>query len=153
MDASSKASSTSPVTIPSSLTPKTFSRLATRNSTSSYCLQHPWKFSARHTPHAPPSLPSSATHLPSAWVALPPPPHHSFKKGRGRASSDYLGDDEEENNNTVVVGASKKLWREGHEMFGYGGSRGKTRSFGQLEKKLEIRSRATILSDLCGPGE
>nr|DAD47259.1 TPA_asm: hypothetical protein HUJ06_017196 [Nelumbo nucifera] len=75
------------------------------------------------------------------------------RRGRGRASSDYLDDDEEDTNNTIVSSASKKLQREWHEMFGYGGSRGKTGSSGQLEKKSETRSRDTVLSDLCGPGE
>nr|DAD38568.1 TPA_asm: hypothetical protein HUJ06_012890 [Nelumbo nucifera] len=34
-------------------------------------------------PHPSPSAFSSATHLPFAWVALPPPLHHSSKKGWG----------------------------------------------------------------------
>ncbi|XP_010253370.1 PREDICTED: FHA domain-containing protein FHA2-like [Nelumbo nucifera] len=153
MDASSKVSSTSSVTLLSSLTPKTFSRLITINSTSSLLSAASLEVSANHIPHAPPPLLSSATHLPSAWVALPPSPHHSSKKGRGRALSDYLDDDEKDNNSTVVAGASKKLQREGNEMFGYGGSRGKTGSSGQLKKKSETRSRATVLSDLCGPVE
>ncbi|XP_010266356.1 PREDICTED: FHA domain-containing protein FHA2-like [Nelumbo nucifera] len=75
------------------------------------------------------------------------------RRGGGRISSDYLDDDEEDTNNTIVASASKKLQREWHEMFGYGGLRGKTGSSGQLEKKSETRSRATVLSDLCGPRE
>ncbi|XP_010242664.1 PREDICTED: FHA domain-containing protein FHA2-like [Nelumbo nucifera] len=131
----------------------------------------------RHIPHAPPPIPSSAAHLSHSRVALPPPQLYPSKKGRGRASSDYLDDEDEDDDDEDVVaaGVGKKLRREGHEMFGYGGSGGKAGSSGQLDKKSETRSRAdreadnhqllqleekdvvssvaTVLSDLCGPGE
>ncbi|XP_042514192.1 FHA domain-containing protein FHA2-like [Macadamia integrifolia] len=138
----------------------------------------------RHIPshHPTPPMPSSAAHLgpPSRFTAPHPPPKFG-KKGRIRASTDYMDDDDEDDDDVggVIPAASRKLRRpgDGHEMYGYGGAAaGKPGpSPGPLEKKGEARSRAdrdadnhqllqleekdvvssvaTVLSDLCGPGE
>ncbi|XP_043719238.1 FHA domain-containing protein FHA2-like [Telopea speciosissima] len=138
----------------------------------------------RHIPthHPTPPMPSSAGHLgpPARLTAPHPPPKFGTKKGRIRASTEYMADDDEDDEDVsgVIAASSRKLRGpgDGHEMFGYSGAAaGKAGSSGPLEKKGEARSRAnrdadnhqllqleekdvvssvaTVLSDLCGPGE
>ncbi|GFZ20110.1 SMAD/FHA domain-containing protein [Actinidia rufa] len=126
---------------------------------------------------------------------LPPPPSARVpvagpgfgvgrKGGRGRVLSggEYFENEYEEEGRGGDeglgggVGGGKKTKRggDGHEVYGYG-SGGKGAILGQLDKKVEARSRvdrdadnqqllqleekdvvssvATVLSDLCGPGE
>ncbi|KAI4356363.1 hypothetical protein L6164_000392 [Bauhinia variegata] len=94
------------------------------------------------------------------------------KKGR----RDYYEEDYEDEDDIGGGGSSgKKLRRDGYEGYGYSGSGGKASLAGSLDKKTEGRSRvdrdsdnlqlqqleekdvvssvATVLSDLCGPGE
>ncbi|KAK9280822.1 hypothetical protein L1049_003711 [Liquidambar formosana] len=104
------------------------------------------------------------------------------KAGRGRVVSEYLEDEYDDEDargdDAGLVGGGKRARRsgDGHEGFGYGTvSGGKTALSGQLDKKSDGRSRidreaddhqllqleeksvvssvATVLSDLCGPGE
>ncbi|EXB99105.1 Fork head transcription factor 1 [Morus notabilis] len=102
-------------------------------------------------------------------------PGAMVKKGRGREYYEEEYDDEDEN---VGGGSSgKKMRRDGYDGYGYGGggAGGSGGKAGALEKKGEGRSRvdretdnqqllqleekdvvssvATVLSDLCGPGE
>ncbi|PSR86339.1 Transcriptional activator like [Actinidia chinensis var. chinensis] len=123
---------------------------------------------------------------------LPPPPSARVpvagpgfgvgrKGGRGRVLSggEYFENEYEEEGrggDEGLGGGGKKTKRggDGHEVYGYG-SGGKGAILGQLDKKVEARSRvdrdadnqqllqleekdvvssvATVLSDLCGPGE
>ncbi|CAK7349388.1 unnamed protein product [Dovyalis caffra] len=100
----------------------------------------------------------------------------AVKKGRAREFYEEEFDDEEDVGGSGS-GGGKKMRREGYEGYGYGsGSGGKAGMVGTLvEKKMEGRSRidresdnqqllqleekdvvssvATVLSDLCGPGE
>ncbi|KAJ6941682.1 FHA domain-containing protein FHA2 [Populus alba x Populus x berolinensis] len=99
----------------------------------------------------------------------------TVKKGRAREFYEEEFDDEEDVGGSG--GGGKKMRREGYEGYGYGsGSGGKAGMAGAVgEKKMEGRSRidresdnqqlmqleekdvvssvATVLSDLCGPGE
>ncbi|KAF3438651.1 hypothetical protein FNV43_RR21415 [Rhamnella rubrinervis] len=100
------------------------------------------------------------------------------KKGRGREYYEEEYEDEGDIGSGGGGSSGKKSRREGYEGFGYGGvsgSGGKGGLSGSLEKKGEGRSRvdrdsdnhqllqleekdvvssvATVLSDLCGPGE
>ncbi|PON36047.1 Serine/threonine protein kinase [Parasponia andersonii] len=98
------------------------------------------------------------------------------KKGRGREYYEEEYDDEDDIGGGGGGGSSgKKSRREGYEGYGYGGAGGSGGKAGALEKKGEGRSRidrendnqqllqleekdvvssvATVLSDLCGPGE
>ncbi|KAF8402127.1 hypothetical protein HHK36_013079 [Tetracentron sinense] len=121
----------------------------------------------RRIPHPAPS---------AARLAPPPPPLFGSKKGR--QLGDYL-EEEDDDEYDEDCGPSKRLRRfgDGQEVFGYGAV-GKGGFSGQLvrtEKKADTRSRAdreadnhqlmqleekdvvssvaTVLSDLCGPGE
>ncbi|GMN50278.1 hypothetical protein TIFTF001_019447 [Ficus carica] len=99
------------------------------------------------------------------------------KKGRGRDYYEEEYDDEDENLGGGGGGSSgKKMRRDGYESYGYGGGAGGSGGkAGALEKKGEGRSRidreadnqqllqleekdvvssvATVLSDICGPGD
>ncbi|XP_057964607.1 FHA domain-containing protein FHA2 [Malania oleifera] len=114
-------------------------------------------------------------------VAPPVAAYGGIKKARGRVMSDYYEDDYEDvagdDGGSGMVGSGKKLRRVGdaHEVFAYGAGVGSGGKSGQLEKKADGRSRidreadnhqllqleekdvvssvATVLSDLCGPGE
>ncbi|KAK4268256.1 hypothetical protein QN277_024937 [Acacia crassicarpa] len=110
------------------------------------------------------------------------PPHYNYhmanaapgagalvKKGR----RDYYDDDYEDDDDIGGTGSSgKKIRRDGYEGYGYGGSGGKASlsdkkaearsrvdrdadnlQLQQLEEKDVVSSVATVLSDLCGPGE
>ncbi|CAL5353473.1 unnamed protein product [Camellia sinensis] len=113
---------------------------------------------------------------------LPPPGSFGLGKKGGRGRVEYFEDeydDDEGRGGDDGLVAAKKMRRggDGHEMYGYGsaGSGGKGVIPGQLDKKVDARSRvdresdnhqllqleekdvvssvATVLSDLCGPGE
>ncbi|XP_030497379.2 FHA domain-containing protein FHA2 [Cannabis sativa] len=99
------------------------------------------------------------------------------KKGRGREYYEEEYDDDDELGGGGGGGGSsgKKSRREGYDGYGYGGAGGSSGKAGALEKKGDGRSRidrdsdnqqllqleekdvvssvATVLSDLCGPGE
>uniref|UniRef100_A0A5B7AXF9 Putative Forkhead-associated (FHA) domain-containing protein n=1 Tax=Davidia involucrata TaxID=16924 RepID=A0A5B7AXF9_DAVIN len=105
------------------------------------------------------------------------------RRGRVMSSNDYFedeyDDDDGRGGDDGGLVAAKKMRRGavGHDVYGYGaaGSGGKVALSGQLDKKAEARSRidrdtdnhqllqleekdvvssvATVLSDLCGPGE
>ncbi|CAK9182040.1 unnamed protein product [Ilex paraguariensis] len=100
------------------------------------------------------------------------------KGGRGRVEEygeDEYEEDEEEEDGGGAVGGVKKIRRDGHDGCGYGSGGLAGKGAGQLDKKGEGRSRidretdnhqllqleekdvvssvATVLSDLCGPGE
>ncbi|XP_061341175.1 FHA domain-containing protein FHA2 isoform X2 [Gastrolobium bilobum] len=102
-------------------------------------------------------------------------PHYNYHLGGAAAGSgggsvvkkrrrDYY---EEEYDDEDDVGGSsgKKMRRDGYESYGYGGvdkkSEGRSRvdrdadnlQLQQLEEKDVVSSVATVLSDLCGPGE
>lgn len=102
--------------------------------------------------------------------------------GRGRVGGEYMEDEFEEDDERddsgggVNIGAKKMRRGDGHDGYGYGGGGGSgSGGKAQLDKKSEGRSRAdrdsdnqqllqleekdvvssvaTVLSDLCGPGE
>ncbi|KAG9445737.1 hypothetical protein H6P81_011865 [Aristolochia fimbriata] len=123
--------------------------------------------SVRHVAPSPPTM-----HLlPSQHLVAPP---MYVKKGRSRPAPVDYNDEEGEDEDDGIVGGgpSKKMRQEG---FGYGAVGSKAGPSGQLDKKSEARSRAdrdadnqqllqleekdvvssvaTVLSDLCGPGE
>ncbi|XP_077227478.1 SMAD/FHA domain-containing protein isoform X2 [Tasmannia lanceolata] len=126
--------------------------------------------------HMPPPMPHQHHLVPSHHLA--PPPVFS-KKVRARPQVDYDDEDGDDGDEGVGSVDDKKLQQPGdaNEAFGYGGvaSGAKVGPSGHLEKKAEPRSRAdreadnhqllqleekdvvssvaTVLSDLCGPGE
>lgn len=133
--------------------------------------------SAHNLHHLPPPLPAP-TRVVTAGAG-----YGGMKKGRARVLDDYVEDDEygvDEGGDAdgALVGGGKKMRRsgDGHEVFPYGSGLGSRAGLsGQLEKKVDGRSRvdreadnhqlllveekdvvssvATVLSDLCGPGE
>ncbi|CAN1228888.1 FHA domain-containing protein FHA2 [Linum perenne] len=98
--------------------------------------------------------------------------YHSGKKGRGR---DFYEEEQYDDDDDAGIGGSsgKKIRREGYDGYGYNGKvgmpgalekKGDGRCKGngdsdddqqllQLEEKDVVSSVATVLSDLCGPGE
>ncbi|CAN1302090.1 FHA domain-containing protein FHA2 [Linum perenne] len=92
----------------------------------------------------------------------------SSKKGKGRDFYEEEYDDDDDDNNAGIGGgggsSGKKIRREGYDGYGYGSEKkadGRCRGdrdsddqqLLQLEEKDVVSSVATVLSDLCGPGE
>lgn len=123
----------------------------------------------------PPPLPHHGQHM-----GLPPPPGAMGKKGLARGREYYEEEYEEDGGEDGGSSGAKKIRRgDGIDGGGYGyasgSSGGRTAISGQLDKKLDGRSRvdrdadnqqlqqleekdvvssvATVLSDMCGPGE